>query len=283
MFQTNDFLNKKINLYENQNLIDDLFSLNENHNLNNQFFNNNENFYNDNLYGNYTIIPRFEEQSGLINKTIPIKSVEKNRLLGRKRKNSETKGKHTKYNLDNRVRKVKVLLKDALLEFINSKMKIEKMQLILEIEGKKYIAEKLLNIRPKLMEDITIRANRTLIDTPIKDILSDDISGAYKNYPLYYNKFVIEKIIENKNNKNLIDILNMTFLECLKYYRKDKEILNVDKYACLKGLEKKYEDLPELLKKGVNDYDKKYEDGIINLIAKFEIIYAKKTPRSKKE
>ena len=136
MSQTNDFLNNKINLYENQNLIDDLFILNENHNLNNQFFNNNENFYNEYLYGNYTIIPSFEEQSGLINKTIPIKSVEKKMLLGRKRKNSETKGKHTKYNLDNRVRKVKVLLKDALLEFINSKMKIEKMQLILEIEGK---------------------------------------------------------------------------------------------------------------------------------------------------
>jgi hypothetical protein len=110
---------------------------------------------------------------------------------------------------------------------------MKNIQVIVEIKGKKYIASELLNIRPKLIEDININANKTLLVTPIKNILSDNISGAYKNYPKDYNKIVIEKIFENEDNKILINILNMTFLECLKYYRKDKEILNVDKYACL--------------------------------------------------
>ena len=238
----------------------------------------------DYSYINNTINPNFEEQPKLINKTnktTAFKSVEKKKLLGRKRKNSESKGKHTKYDLDNRVRKVKVLFKNALLEFINSKMK--NIQVIVEIKGKKYIASELLNIRPKLIEDININANKTLLVTPIKNILSDNISGAYKNYPKDYNKIVIEKIFENEDNKILINILNMTFLECLKYYRKNEEIISNDKYDCLKGLEKKYENLPNLLKKGVNDSDEEYEKGIFNLIDNFDKIYIKKTPRTKKE
>ena len=74
----------------------------------------------------------------------------------------------------------------------------------------------------------------------------------------------------------------MTFLECLKYYRKNEEIISNDKYDCLKGLEKKYENLPNLLKKGVNDSDEEYEKGIFNLIDNFDKIYFKKTPRTKK-
>ena len=282
MFQTNFFLNNSLDKNDSLNLNDDdLFSFGGN--LNYEFFNESENYFMDYSYGNNTINPNFEEQPKLINKTnktTAFKSVEKNKLLGRKRKNSESKGKHTKYDLDNRVRKVKVLFKNALLEFINSKMK--NIQVIVEIKGKKYIASELLNIRPKLIEDININANKTLLVTPIKNILSDNISGAYKNYPKDYNKIVIEKIFENEDNKILINILNMTFLECLKYYRKNEEIISNDKYDCLKGLEKKYENLPNLLKKGVNDSDEEYEKGIFNLIDNFDKIYFKKTPRTKK-
>ena len=282
MFQTNFFLNNSLDNNDGLNLNDDdLFSLGGN--LNYEFFNESENYCMDYSYGNNTINPNFEEQPKLINKTnktTAFKSVEKNKLLGRKRKNSESKGKHTKYDLDNRVRKVKVLFKNALLEFINSKMK--NIQVIVEIKGKKYIASELLNIRPKLIEDININANKTLLVTPIKNILSDNISGAYKNYPKDYNKIVIEKIFENEDNKILKNILNMTFLECLKYYRKNEEIISNDKYDCLKGLEKKYENLPNLLKKGVNNSDEEYEKGIFNLIDNFDKIYFKKTPRTKK-
>ena len=282
MFQTNFFLNNSLDNNDGLNLNDDdLFSLGGN--LNYEFFNESENYFMDYSYENNTINPNFEEQPKLINKTnktTAFKSVEKNKLLGRKRKNSESKGKHTKYDLDNRVRKVKVLFKNALLEFINSKMK--NIQVIVEIKGKKYIASELLNIRPKLIEDININANKTLLVTPIKNILSDNISGAYKNYPKDYNKIVIEKIFENEDNKILINILNMTFLECLKYYRKNEEIISNDKYDCLKGLEKKYENLPNLLKKGVNNSDEEYEKGIFNLIDNFDKIYFKKTPRTKK-
>ena len=274
------FFNNSINIEENPNLIDDLFDYSKDLNIYNELPNNNENYFNDNNFNNFNFIPFPQEQPKSINKTIIIKSVGKNTLLGRKRKDSAIKGKHTKYNLDNQVRKVKVLFKNALLEFINNKMK--NLKLTVEINGEFYIVKELLNIRPKLIEDINIKSNMTLFDTQIKDILSDDISGAYKNYPKNYNKIVIDKILENPNNQILINILNMTFLECLKYYRKDEEIINDDNYACLKGLEKKYENLSDILKKGFNTYDKEYEDGIFSLIENFETIYSEKTPRTKK-
>ena len=146
----------------------------------------------------------------------------------------------------------------------NSKMKTIKLSI--KINGKLYIVKELLNIRPKLIEDINIKSNMILFGTQIKDILSDDISGAYRYYPKNYNKIVINQILKNPNNQILINILNMTYLECLKYYRKDEKIINDNNYDCLKGLEEKYENIPILLKKGENGYDKEYEDGIISLI-----------------
>ena len=93
MFQTNFFLNNSLDNNDGLNLNDDdLFSLGGN--LNYEFFNESENYFMDYSYGNNTINPNFEEQPKLINKTnktTAFKSVEKNKLLGRKRKNSESK------------------------------------------------------------------------------------------------------------------------------------------------------------------------------------------------
>ena len=284
MFYNNDFYN---NIEENENEIqyfnlnDNSFNINGSQNINNDLFYNNENYHNENIFDkfNFTIFP--EEQHTSINEEANIiQTAEKNKLLGRKRKDEEVKGKHTKYYFDNKVRKVKVLFKDALLKFINSKIK--NLNLIVRINGKIYMVEKLLKINPKLTEDINIESNKTLFNTEIKNILSENISRSYRRYPQKYNKVVIEEILKNKNNQVLIDILNMKYLDCLKYYRKDKEIINDDKYSCLKGLEKEYENLSGKLQKDANGYDKVYEDGIFELIKNFETIYSTKTPRSGK-
>ena len=62
-------------------------------NLYNNLLNDNEHYFNNNFYNfNFTAVP--EEQPKSINKTIIIKSVGKNKLVGRKRKDSVIKGKH---------------------------------------------------------------------------------------------------------------------------------------------------------------------------------------------
>ena len=52
-----------------------------------------------------------------------IEQINNHKLLGRKTKNSGETGKHNKYSEDNMIRKIKVLFRDDLLDFINNKIK----------------------------------------------------------------------------------------------------------------------------------------------------------------
>ena len=200
------------------------------------FFNNENNLTNYNFGNlNFTLFPE-KKQPKSTKKTIIIKTIEKNNILVGNKRNNNDKKRHSKHFFDNKVRRIKVLFKNALFEFINSKIK--NLNLIVEINGKIYIVYELLNIKPKRVEDTNIISNLILFDTQIMDFLSEDISDKFTKYPKNYNKVVIDKILENANNQNLIDILNMTYLDCLKYYRKDEEIINDDNYSCLKRIRK---------------------------------------------
>ena len=68
-------------------------------------------------------------------------------------------------------------------------------------------------------------------------------------------------------------IFEITFLECLKFFRKDEKIINDTKYKCLNGLEKNFEEIKEKLLK---ENDEKYVNGIINLMKNYEKIYSNK-------
>ena len=79
--------------------------------------------------------------------------------------------------------------------------------------------------------------------------------------------------------ENITSILDKTFLECLKYYRKDSDIINDSQYDCLKWLEKNFEVLKDRLMK---NNDERYADKLIKLIKEFEEIYSKKKSRVKR-
>ena len=199
----------------------------------------------------------------------------KNNLLGRKTKKSGEIGTHNKYSQDNMIRKFKVLIKDKLLEHINSKIKKE-IDLTLIIDNKEYKVDKILNINQKQIKDTNVLGNRTLLNKTLRNIFSDEIAGRYSNYPKNYNKIVIDKFYE-LNIQNITCILDLTFLECIKYFRKEKELLEGDRYNCLRGIEKNFENLPNELKK--EKYDDKYIFELLELIKNFEEIYFKKNPR----
>ena len=143
-------------------------------------------------------------------------------------------------------RKLKVLLKDALLDIINSEIQVIKKEkdLIVTIDEKSYKIKKILNICQKQIKDTTIEGNKELLKKQLKNIFSDDIAGNYKKYPKDFNKAIIDKLYKNENNKKIANILEMTFSDCLKYYIKDKRIIKNKKFACLEGLEKHFEKLP---------------------------------------
>ena len=150
------------------------------------------------------------------------------------------------------------------------------------INGKIYEKNeiKLLNIKQDQIKDTNVDTNLTFLNTKIKDILSEKISKNNRiKYPSNFNYILINKIYHIKNGESITSILDMTFLECLKYYRKDEDIINDAKYSCLKGFEKGFENLKDkLMKKN----DEKYADMLIELIKKFEKVYFDKKSRVKR-
>ena len=245
------------------------------------------NSFNENNYSNIYEIPNYKpiEQNNVKPKKPSNNPENIITLLGRKTKNSGEIGEHTKYSEDNMTRKIKVLLKNDLLEFINDKIKIDLNLSEISIDGKIYKNEqiKLLNIKQTKTLDITVDGIKVYLNTKVKDFFNDEISKNNKNYPANFNAVLIEKLYEMENAESITSIMDKTMLECLKYYRKDEDMINNYEYVCLKGLEKKFEGLKDrLMKNPEKKNDEKYVDELIKLIKEFEDVYSKKRPRMKR-
>lgn len=277
-------------------------SLDFNQNLNNQlnanyFFqlelNNSfeeENYYNENnfinihneeenIIPNQDIIPIYNIASNINNVQNDLNSqyVAHNFILGRKTKKSGLTGRYGKYAEDNRVRKVKVCLKDSLFRKINSE--IQKNAISINIDGKEYKVDGLLDINQEQTINTTVGENLKLLKRKLKDFFSVGISNKFKNYPKNFNKLIIEKLYQ-ENFTNVTSILDKTFLDSLKYFRKDKDVYDNEEFSCLQGIEKDFEELPQKFRK--EGHDNRYINMVINLINNFEQIYYEKTPRETK-
>lgn len=195
-------------------------------------------------------------------------------LLGRKKKGSGSAGEHNEYSEDNMIRKFKIYNIDTFITKINSELK--KTPVFIENNGKKYKANKLKKINYDFAKNITVNEIRNFLNNKLKTILSVDISNLYKNYPKNYNQLVIKKLYE-ENKTNVTCILEKTGLECIKYSRKDEDAFFNEENSCLNGIEKRYENLPQYLRK--KGFQEDYIKNFIELIKDFENIIKKKSPR----
>lgn len=198
-------------------------------------------------------------------------------LLGRKRKDSGQTGKHDKYAENNMIRKIKVIIKNDILDLINNNIK--KYISKIDINNKIYENIKLLNINQSIIIDTTVNGNKKFLNKKIREIFSENISKNYSSFPPNFNALLIEKIYSMENTENIISIFEKKVLECLKYYRKDEDVINDPNYECLTGLEKGFEALKEKI---MMNNDEKYADKLIKLIKEFEVIYCNKKARAKK-
>lgn len=209
------------------------------------------------------------------------KNTEKGKL-GRKKKDSGEIGIHNIFSQDNLFRKSKKFFHDALLELINSKINdynSKKTKLFITINNKEYKVEKLLNLSEKITKDLSVETNKALFKKQIKNIFLE-ISKKYQNYPKNYNMAVIDELCTNIEFKEIADILNLDYLDGLRYYRRDEDALNDDKLECLKGLELIFDKIPKKLEK---NYNKNYEESLIYTIKNLEIINDNKKPRKKRK
>ena len=243
--------------------------------------------YNQNKITNFNfslINPKIN--ANLVLESIPKKKDKKiNKILkkrGRKRKrsdiseyeNKEDKKSHDRYSDDNMRKKCKNIILKYALEFINKKIKERYKGGIGCGKLKKQL--KILNQQEKV--NSTVNIEKTFLNKTLKEIFSENISARFNNYPLTYNKTLIESLINEKDEENkqfFQKLFNVTFLDCLNYFfdeQNHKEEL--DGFT-------KIIDIKETLKE---KYGKNYVDLLIYYLENFQdIINNKKGRKTKKK
>ncbi len=152
---------------------------------------------------------------------------------------------------------------------------------------------KIRKIFHKENEDFKVNNVKELLNKQLKDIFCNILNNKYNDSKKNYNKLLINNL-EKSQNEEINNILGYTFLDCLKYFRKDEEALSDPNFAYLKGLDKFFENILETREKIVKEkYDKdniKYEDididyidDLIKLIKNFEKIYEKIKSRASRK
>ena len=216
----------------------------------------------------------------LANNPNPQPETKKNKLLGRKKKDSGEKGAHNKYSEDNIIRKIKQNITNALRIFINLKIK-ENLDLSkITVNGTKHKKMEIIKINQDQVVDSNVENNKKLLTKKIKEYFSVERSGNFSKYPNNFNELLIQKLYEIDNDKKMVGILEMTFLESLRYYRMDEDIMNDPNYFCLKGLENSFLEFKNEL---LEDNDELYYDKLIYYIKNFETIILKKKGRAKRK
>ena len=132
---------------------------------------------------------------------------------GRKKKSKEIipeeenkeKIVHSKFSNDNIKRRIKGLFNNYIINLLNDliKKKLRKTKI------------KFVKMDIKNTKDIGIEFNRNLLSKPIKEIIID-VSNKYQD--LNNNKNCIKFIKEQKNNEEIINLLNMSYKDIYSNY-----------------------------------------------------------------
>ena len=110
-----------------------------------------------------------------------------------------TNNVHNKYSHDNIKRRIKALFNNYIIRLLNNLIK------------QKYLNSRhyFLKMNIKVTKDLGIEYNRNLLNTPLKEIIVN-ISNKYQNKE-NNNIKCIKFIEEQKDNEEIINILNMTY------------------------------------------------------------------------
>ena len=180
-------------------------------------------------------------------------------VIRKKRGRPGTTGDHNKFSDDNLRRKVKHLLLDHLISFLNNIIyKVYDGQI-----GNGIFVKKLLTLNQRQKTDSTIQFNKDFLQKNLGEIFSDDISSKYTIFPLEHNRNLIQKILneeDEEKKKYFNKLFSITFMDCLEHFRGSKII---NELKGLKGIESIKSDDEEYLKQ-LRYYFNNYEKIIFN-------------------
>lgn len=199
------------------------------------------------------------------------KLLQKKKNFGRKKKEDQSHREHDKFSDDNIRRKCKRIILENIREFINNK--------IYEIYdgniGGNIFRKELLTLNKNQIAVGTVNSNKEFLSKTLGEIFSDTISSRFTTFPPKHNESLIKRLMneeDEEKRKYFQKLFNLTFLQCLKHFREENEVKEID------GL-KSYREIKKNLNEG-----KEYILTLDYYIQNFEyIIYNKKERISKKK
>ena len=196
--------------------------------------------------------------------------------IGRKRKNClRTNAFHNKESDDNLVRKIKHTIIDSLFKFLNKTLKVDYIfaDSIETCDHKK----EFLKMEQGQIVSSKADYNRYFLRKKVKDIFSHKISTKFKKYSPFHNINLINYLLDEKRiqlKEKYTKIFNLTFLDCLEYFRGSKEIMELEGMVTFS----------QLCKTLVQNESPEYVKKFIEYLIYFEqIIDIKKTRKRKKK
>ena len=196
-------------------------------------------------------------------KTGKIKFTEEreNKIKGRKKAEDNSKRRHDRNSGDNIIKKVKKQFYEYSLKFINNvlnsylaKKKIIEYMRILGNNKRYYSNEELDNIIKALDYKFTDKIKKekelSLLNLPLKNIFSNNISPKYSTLKSDYNKNMIELILnDERDNANIMFAFNLTlgeWIDIFTYKRKLESFENLNEVN-IKELEDKFVKVEKLI------------------------------------
>lgn len=174
---------------------------------------------------------------------------------------------HNKFADDNLRKKSKHIILSEILTFINLKIN----QIYNGNLGYGICMKKLLSLNHKIISNIKIEYNQSLLHRTLKDIFSTDISRKYTNFPKDHNKLLINNLLneEDDDKRNYFhNLFNLTFLEALNHFQQKKVIKELVGLKTYKEVIQKYE------------AEKDYHENLIYHLTNFEDIINSKKARA---
>lgn len=164
---------------------------------------------------------------------------EKNNYLKKKRgrKTEDEFANHDKYNSDNIIKKIKSRIINKYLLFINRMIN----------------PDKLLKIKYKYIDNLSIKNNLELLEKPLKDFFSLKVSKRYTSNKENSNENLIKEIFKKSSDKTIQFLFKITLNDWINLYTYKEEIstlakkYEVEKVDCAK-ITKNFEGVEHLLK-----------------------------------
>ena len=189
----NDEINNEYNIESNENNNDEI---------------NNENNIESNDNNNDEINNEYNIESNDINNI--------NESTGDDTDNTNNRQKHDKFSDDNLIRKIKDIILDKILLYINGKIR----RLYNNNIGKGICRKQLLKLNKKTISSTKVNYNKEFLHKTLEDIFSEQ-SKQIKRFPEDFNKKLIKSLMnatDYNKSKYFQKLFNLTFLECLNHF-----------------------------------------------------------------